>query len=155
MDKANARCTASCASKNTWKRNSAFPIISGLLVAILPKCPFCIMAYSSTVALCSGSQLYGHNPGWTSYLLVGLAFLTLLLILVNYKGYRTIIAAGLVILGSLLVLSEEFFTGDIAHYNWGTLLLLLGVWVNGSFQYFYRKWVKPFFQKLNIYTSQS
>lgn len=157
MDKPNARCATACASKqqHSYSKKSTFPILSGLLVAIIPKCPFCIMAYSSTFAMCGGSRMTGHVPPWTSYLLVGLAFLTLILILINYKGYRTLAAAGLVIAGSGLVLAEEFFTGEIAHYNLGALLLLLGVWVNGSFQYFYRKWMQPLFQKINLHTSQS
>ena len=132
-----------CPSKESKRTKGSYSILSGILIAFLPKCPYCILAYSSAITMCSGTKLYAHTPSWTSYLLLGLALLTILFILMNYKGKRTLIAAILATLGSFLMLASQFYTFDINHYYIGTSLLLFGVWVNASFVFFYRQWIKP------------
>jgi len=127
------------------EKQSISPLLTGILIAVLPKCPYCILAYSSAITMCSGTKLYTQTSGWTSYLLLGLAGLTLLFILLNYKGKRTIIAATFVGVGSLLMFACQFYTFNINHYYIGTFLLLFGVWVNASFRFFYRQWIKPLF----------
>ncbi len=114
----------------------------GVVIALLPKCHFCILAYSSAITLCSGTKIYNHSPAWTSYISIGLALLTLALILINYKGLRTLFAASLVIIGCLLISYSELKTGEIAFYYGGTFALLFGVWVNGSFYHFFRKFTE-------------
>jgi len=84
--------------------------------------------------------------------LLGLSALTLLLILLNYRGRRTIAAIALVGTGSLLMFACQFYTFNITHYYIGTFLLLFGVWVNASFRYFFRVWIKPLFSKLQKMT---
>ena len=135
-----------CAVKKTKKeKKSISPLFTGILIAVLPKCPYCILAYSSAITMCSGTKLYPQYPGWNSYIMLGLAVLTFLLILLNYRGKRTIAAAALVGTGSLLMLACQFYTFNINHYYIGTFLVLFGVWVNASFRYFYRQWIKPLF----------
>lgn len=136
------RCTAKEAKK---EQKSISPLLTGLMIAILPKCPYCILAYSSAITMCSGTKFYSHTPSWTSYILLALAALTLIFILMNYKGKRTLAAAALVGTGSLLMLASQFYTFDINHYYIGTFLLLFGVWVNASFRFFYREWIRPLF----------
>ena len=138
--------TCKCASKKELKSNSSIsPIFTGVLIAFIPKCPYCILAYSSAITMCSGAKVYTNAPSWTSYLLLVLAILTVLFILMNYKGRRTLIAATFASTGSLLMLASQFYTFDINHYYIGTFLLLFGVWVNASFRFFYRQWIKPLF----------
>jgi len=135
-----------CAIKRTKKEKKSIPpLLTSIIVVLLPKCPYCILAYSSAITMCSGTKLYTHSPSWASYLLVGLAILTLLFILLNYRGKRTIIAAALVGTGSLFMLACQFYTFNINHYYIGTFLLLFGVWVNASFRFFFRQWIKPLF----------
>jgi len=131
-------------------KKSFSPILGGILIAIIPKCPICIVAYSSALSMCSGAKLYHHAPSWTSYLLLGLSILTLVLILVNYKGQRTIAAAILVLLGSSLILASQVYTFSVEHYYIGAVLLMVGVWVNASFRFFYIKYIAPFFTKLRF-----
>jgi len=138
----NCKCVH---AQSKIKKRTIFPLFTGTLIALIPKCPYCILAYSSAITMCSGSKLYPQLPGWTSYLLLGLAVLTLLFILVNYKGRRTIIAALLVGTGGALMLACQFYTFNMNHYYMGTFLLLFGVWVNASFRYFFRKWIKLIF----------
>lgn len=115
------------------------PVLSGILIALLPKCPFCIMAYSSAITLCSGATLYDHHPTWISWISIGLAALTLGFVLWNYKGWRTWLAAALVLAGSFFILQSELKTGDVPDYYFGCASLLLGVWLNGNFVWFLRK----------------
>lgn len=128
-----------CKLEHQAERRWAKPLsgLAGLLIAILPKCPFCILAYSSAATLCSGAKIYNHSPAWTSWISIALAAFILLSLLWNYKGYRTLLAAGLAFLGSALVLSSELYTGELATYYLGAALLLFGIWVNGSFRYFF------------------
>lgn len=136
------RCQKTFERKIKNKR-STFPILTGILIAILPKCPFCIAAYSSAIALCSGTKVYNQSPDWTNFISIALAVITLFMVLLNYRGKRTWIAASLVILGSALIIRTELYTGELTEYYYGALMLLLGVWANGSFVYFYKKLIKP------------
>ena len=124
---------------------SYLSLASGILVALIPKCPFCILAYSSAITLCSGSKIYNHTPEWTSYISIGLAVMTLALVLFNFKGLRTILAATLVLSGSLLIVRSEIVTGSLSLYYIGSLLLMVGVWVNANFMYFYRRYFRRWF----------
>ena len=142
------RTTCACPSKKKKHTKGKYSILSGILIALIPKCPYCILAYSSAITMCSGTKLYAHTPSWTSYLLLALAVLTILFILMNYKGRRTLIAASFAASGILLMLASQFYTFNINHYYIGTFLLLFGVWVNASFRFFYRQWIKPLFSRL-------
>ena len=122
----------------------------GLFIALIPKCPFCILAYSSAITLCSGTKVYMHHPEWTSWISIILAIFTLLMVLFNYRGRRTIYAAILVLLGSSLIVVSELYTGEIQVYYYGVTILLFGVWFNASFMYFYRVWLIPLLNFLRI-----
>ena len=130
-------------AKKPKQKARSLSVLSGLLIILLPKCPFCILTFSSAITLCSGAKIYQHAPGWASFISIGLAASTLLLLLWNYKGLRTIGAASLVLLGSYFIISSELWTGELAEYYGGAFFLLLGVWMNGSFYFFFRQWVKP------------
>ena len=125
------------------QKGGIFPVVTSIFIALLPKCPFCIMAYSSAITLCSGAKLYDHSPTWISWISIGLAALTLFFVLWNYKGSRTMVAAVLVLAGSYFILDSELRTGDVQNYYLGSFSLMLGVWVNGSFQYFFKKLLRP------------
>ena len=134
--------TKSCAcpsKKKQSRRRSAFPLLSGLFIALLPKCPWCILAYSSAITMCSGTKFYMPTNSWTTYLPIAFAIITLLLVLTNFRGKRTYLASLLIVLGSALLLHSTFYYGEENAYYLGTFLVLFGVWVNGSFYYFFNK----------------
>lgn len=138
-----------CKKKKSVKvENSVFSAFTSILIVFLPKCSFCILSYSSTIALCSGASWSNHAPGWTSWISVGLSFFTLLMILLNYRDVRTWIAAALVGVGGIGITYAEMVSGDLSFYYLGASIMLLGVWVNGSYYYVYRRWVKPFYLKI-------
>lgn len=114
-------------------------MLTGILIALLPKCPFCILAYTSSVAVCGGAGMLEHAPVWTSYISIGLAALTMSFIGLRYRGTRTLYGLALAFMGGVMITYAELFSGSLSWYQTGAALLLLGVWVNGSFLFFWRK----------------
>lgn len=137
MAASSSSCSCKSNQKVTKKRWQSSALL-GVFIAILPKCPFCILTYSSALTLCSGATVYDHAPGWTSYISILLVLVTLFLILLNRKGAKTYWAAAAVLIGGAMITYSELYTGSLSTYYWGTTILIIGVWINGSFSYFYR-----------------
>ncbi|MCI4671040.1 MAG: hypothetical protein MRZ79_23080 [Bacteroidia bacterium] len=141
--------TCKCAKKGPGKRiSSLFPTVGGFILAILPKCPFCVLAYTSALSLCGSTQL--HYPVWASWISLSFALLTLFFVLYNYKGTKTILSASIVSIGCLLIVWAELNTGSLYDYYAGTSLVLLGVWINGSLFHFLKKGMAFFHKSLGI-----
>jgi len=142
---ANCHQSKSCAS-TTRKRNYSW--LPAIVVAILPKCPFCIMAYSGAMTMCSGKMLYPHADTTASYLTIGIALFVLLSMFFNYKGRKTQVALTIAGLGVLMLLLGQFYFISMMNYYLGVLLLFFGIWYNGSFFHFYRKYASAFIKYL-------
>lgn len=99
----------------------------------------CALAYSTAITMCSG-KVFHHQPDWTSYISIVLALATMILVLWNFKGVRTIAASALILAGGVIIFNSELFTGNTTHYYVGCGLVLGGVWANGSLLHFVRKW---------------
>ena len=131
-----------CACKTHNKvriKNPHYPFFSSLLIALLPKCPFCVMAYTSAITVCSAKTLTAvYSPEWTSTIPISLAILTLGIVAWNYKGKKTVAACFLILTGVFLIVQSELFSGVLTSYYWGCALLFFGVWVNGNLGYFVR-----------------
>ena len=129
----------SCTCKSHYKvkiRNPHYPILSGLLIALLPKCPFCVMAYTSAITVCSAKSLAAvYSPAWTAYIPVALAVFTLCIVAWNHKGKKTIAACLMIMAGIVCIMQSELFSGELSSYYWGCALLFSGVWVNGNLSY--------------------
>lgn len=148
-----------CKCKKTHKRSpsSSLSLFSGILIALLPKCPFCILAYSSAITLCSGKTLYPEGTNYMLYVVLGLMLFILALIAYNFKGRRTYYAIGLILTASLFLASYYFFEGNFTWYYTGVVLLLTGVWMNGSLYHFVGKLFQKFkgFRRPKTITSLS
>lgn len=48
--------TCTCASKKSKIEKLNLPILFTIIIAILPKCPFCIIAHSSAIMMCNGQN---------------------------------------------------------------------------------------------------
>ena len=136
-----------CPSERKVKiKNSPLPFFSLLLIAILPKCPFCMLAYSTAITVCS-TKAIAHTTGWASYVSISLVLITLIIVLYNFKGKRTLTAASLILLGTIFISYSELLSGSVTHYYIGSVALLIGVWANGSFLFFAKllkaKFLKP------------
>src|SRR6185295_18474023 len=77
------------------KRKERAGILTGILLLLLPKCPFCVMAYSSTVMLCTeGAGMHKGIFSSTTTLIITSIFcvIALVSILLNYRDRRTVYA---------------------------------------------------------------
>lgn len=125
--------------KSTTRFSRPFGFISTVLVALLPKCNFCFIAYSSSLALCSGKKVMDSLNSWGMVIMIFLVSTTLIANLQNYRDIRTHWSLVLVILGiSLVSLSFLGLLSSMHHYI-GSVLMLFGIWVNGSFLFIFRR----------------
>jgi hypothetical protein len=116
-------------------------MLTGLLLALLPKCPFCLVAYSGTVVLCGkgGSVFTSHTISseatfYSSLVLCGIILTSILLN--NRKDARTAYAFLLATLGSAIVLFSVTRGGGILLYYLGVVTIFGAVWLNGSLLFF-------------------
>lgn len=121
------------------KRNVWVSWLPGILIAILPKCPFCLMAYSGAVTLCSGSTLYPNAGSYAIYITGILSLFVLFIICLNYKGKQTLKSFSITLIGIVILLTSQFIIIDQYLYYLGAATMLFGIWYNGSFFYFYKK----------------
>lgn len=136
-----SKCNSECKLAN---KKTGLSWLFALVVAILPKCPFCIMAYSGAMTLCSGTTIYPQLGNYSLYIIITLSLIVCLGIAFNYRGKRTIIALLISLFGILsLVASQSFWMGQTAYYI-GVVLLFFGIWYNGSFFYFFKRLRKVF-----------
>ncbi|MBK8656406.1 MAG: hypothetical protein KBG02_11160 [Haliscomenobacter sp.] len=122
-------------SKKRWRH---LPWLPAVVVAILPKCPFCIMAYAGAVPLCGGKTIYPNAGNVSLYLTIGFAVVVLLGILLNHKGVRTFHAGLIAIAGVVCLVMSQIVWISMPLYYLGVGLLFFGIWYNGSFAYFKR-----------------
>lgn len=135
------QCT-SCRKQKKIDRTGHLGIASGIFLAILPKCPFCVMAYTSTAMLCGEGAVFEvsttHNSALTIFITTVLGLVTLAAIITNRKGKRTYVAFALSLLGLFMVLFSVIRFGGQPLYYTGILLVFTGVWLNGSLVWFWR-----------------
>jgi len=110
-------------------------LLMGIFLAVLPKCPLCIMAYSSTMVLCSGQTVsFGpaHVSPLTIWITAAIGLITLVCILLNFRDKRTIYAFWLAFTGMALVLYSVTTGLEPWLYYSGVVVVFLGIWLNGS-----------------------
>ena len=139
--------TSTCCkvAKSAKSKRRQYAWLPAMVVAILPKCPFCIMAYSGAISMCSGNNLYPHAGSYMSYVTLLLALVVLIGIAFNFKDNRTWTALAIAIIGITLVYLSQFIFISAIYYYLGVSLLFFGIWYNGSFFYFYRRYLKNWF----------
>ena len=126
--------------KGSYTRSS---YLGAILLALLPKCPLCITAYSSAITLCGTSSINAQPE--IPFIQLMLAGITLTLVLINFKGIKTLLAGILILFGSIFIFSPGYPWLGISSLHWGSILLLVGVWTNGSLFHFFRKLKFNFF----------
>ncbi len=112
--------------------------LSALIIILLPKCPFCVMAYSGAVTLCSG-KMYPNSQSESVYFILGLSLIILLGIALNYKGTRTIFSLLLATTGiALMTMSQVYWFSSFGYYS-SVFIILIAIWNNGSLHYLLNK----------------
>lgn len=132
-----------CSEKRERLNKSKWGIFTGLLLAILPKCPFCMVAYTSTAMLCGEGvvleRTITNHSVLTLLFSATLCLTTFLAILLNRRGRRTLYALALALLGSGMIMVSVLSWGGLPLYYAGTLIVFTGVWMNGSFYWVWRQ----------------
>ena len=133
-------CKVACAKKKqaTGVQDSV-SFLPGILIALIPKCPFCILSFTSAITVCSSKTLPVHDSNWTSYISIAFSVLTAVIVAYNYKGVKTQFALATIGLGIALIVYSELYSGLLQSYYWGSAFLIVGVWINGSLEFFIRK----------------
>lgn len=124
------KSTVQSVQKGTW--------LSALLIILLPKCPFCVMAYSGAVTLCSG-KMYPNSQSESVYFIFGLSLLILIGIALNYKGTRTIYSLLLATVGILFMMLSQVYWFSSAGYYSSVLIIVIAIWNNGSLHFLLNK----------------
>jgi hypothetical protein len=128
-------CTP-CKKSRKLKISTKYNVLTGILLAILPKCPFCVMAYSSTVFLCGKDTLienhYQHNSPLSILIVTFFCALVVVGLLLNFRGSRTKYALLLAALGIFIILKTMISSGGQQLYYSGVAIVFIAVWLNGS-----------------------
>jgi hypothetical protein len=142
----------SCSKKQASPKKN-YGVWVGLLLAVLPKCPFCIMAYSGTIMLCGKDAVtittHTNTSLVTTLLTSVFCLLSIIGIYLNNRGARTKYALFTAIAGTIMVLTSVLWYGGLELYYSGVALIFAGVWLNGSLLYFVNK-ANQFFTYLGI-----
>lgn len=112
--------------KITWPST-----VLGILVFILPKCPFCVVAYTSSMAICGAPSIVNHHTDWGAWLAVGLAVVCIGSIARNYRGSGTRTAIVIALLGLAFLLAGLLTPNAMIWYYLGATCLFLGSLYNG------------------------
>lgn len=96
------------------------------------------MAYTGAVSMCSSEMII--PSGYYGIIILIFSIIILASILLNNKGQRTWVAALLVSVGIILLLMSQYFALPSVIFYFASFLLFFGIWVNGSFLSFYKKY---------------
>ncbi len=123
--------------KTPSKKGGLLSFLSAALIIILPKCPFCIAAYSGAAMMFYEVDAASLAPIFTHVKpMLGLFVLTS--ILLNFKGRKSKIAVSITSVAFTLLLLEVYFNLHLVP-TWIVYLgFLFGAWYNGNFVHFYR-----------------
>jgi hypothetical protein len=124
-------------------RNRYTSWAGNLLLVFVPKCSFCVLAYTSTALLCTREETLvatqEHSSPLTLYITLGLFVLILAGVLMNWRGMRSRYALAIVLAGMSMMLYSVVKAGGESLYYAGNVLVFIGIWVNGSFYYAWQK----------------
>ena len=148
-DSANKKNRMPCKKKNMEivSRNQT-GLLGGVLLALLPKCPFWYVAFSGTLVLCGNggggilTRTFSSLP--TQIFSVAFCQLILLLIVLNFRDKRTLYAIALAVVGSAMVIYSTTIADGLMLYYPGVVMIFFGVWLNASLLYFINRIRKHF-----------
>jgi hypothetical protein len=133
------------AAVRDWKQDvpSRASLAGNLLLVLMPKCSFCMLAYTSTALLCTREETIVasslHASPLTIFITSILCLLILGGILMNRRGRRTWIALGIALTGMAMMLASVTRGGGEALYYAGNAAIFAAIWANGSFVYLWNQ----------------
>ena len=130
-----------CIENTKPREKGRLGLLTGLMLVILPKCPFCIMAFTGTALLCGEGTIIEssvtHNSTLTIIITSMLCITTLAGIILNRRGMRTVYSTILAAVGMTMIMYSVVLDGGQTLYYAGILLVFIAVWMNGSMAWFY------------------
>ena len=140
ISKKDDDCRPCKKGKKGSEKEKQVGILTTALLVLLPKCPFCVMAFSSTIILCGtagGVTEQTHSYLSTAIIVISsfLCLSVLLSIAFNYRDARTKYALILAVVGCFLVIYSVCIGGGKSVYFSGLFLIFIGVWLNASLLY--------------------
>lgn len=117
--------------------NGVSSFLTTLLIILLPKCPLCIGAYAGAALLFFDVEGSLFAPYFVHIRpILGAAIL--ILILMNNKGRKTMIAGTLSGLALVFLLIAIYGKVEIFPLWMLYIVFVLSIWFNGNFEYFFR-----------------
>ena len=130
------KCQSACQTTSPAPKrvsfNTSLPSSLSFLLILLPKCPFCLVAYSSSLAMCGISPLVSHHTDWGAWAAFVLGGAVLYGIYRNYRGTSTIKALMAALIGLLFVAIGVLVPFAFGFYYAGAMLLFVAAFYNGS-----------------------
>jgi len=123
--------------KSPSKKNGFVSFLSTVLLILLPKCPFCIAAYSGAFMMFFDIDNAALVPVFI-HLKPLLGLFVLGSILFNYKGKKSQTAIIIVLTALILLLLDSYGNISLLPIWIIYTAFFFGAWFNGNFQYFYR-----------------
>lgn len=137
----------SCTHKTAFPFKNNSPVnarkyssILGLVVLILPKCPACIVSYTSAMTLCGSTTLtpyITHETDIKAYLALALGLLIVGSILYAFsRGRRVHLSLPTAMCGQMLLVVSLFQDQHLTYYYAGAVLLIVStLLLGGSFHW--------------------
>ncbi|MGB5820582.1 MAG: hypothetical protein WBG90_13950 [Saonia sp.] len=117
--------------------NGTLSIFSTILMILLPKCPLCITAYMGAILMFFDIETSQMGP-FLLHAKPVLGIIILIMILLNNKGRKTVVAFCVALTALLLLVLSTYFyiavVADAVLY----VVFFLAIWYNGNFECFYR-----------------
>lgn len=118
--------------------NGSMSFLSTALLILIPKCPLCFSAYLGAAVMFFDVE-HSELVPFLLHAKPVLAGFIILMILLNRRGKRTVIALGIAVITTLFLVLKTYF-GIALGVPDGLLYsaFVFAIWYNGNFQYFYR-----------------
>jgi hypothetical protein len=111
-------------------------LVGNILLVLMPKCSFCVLAYTSTMLLCTKDETLIASSLHASPLTIGITSALCLFILsgilLNRRGPRTWYALASAIAGMAMMITSVAWGGGEALYYAGNAIVFVSIWINGS-----------------------
>ena len=124
--------------------------LGSIIILLLPKCPFCMVAYSSTITFCGTAGVFTdtkHHTDWGAHAAIFISVLLTVSMMLTYKlsrGYfRYLSMAAMAVCGSLCMYIGIFHATSMTCYYAGAVLLMIATFIYSDvYHNFFQKLIK-------------